>query len=464
MTGATGLIGSQLGISLVKQGHELTVLSRRGNARDLPFPARVLAWDYINPLPESVLFAGNETYDAVIHLAGETVAQRWSKGVKEKIYDSRVKSTKALITSFNNQKKPVRVWLNASAIGIYGDRGSTDLNEDTKPATGFLPHVCQEWERALQALTAATRSVALRFGVVFSGEGGALPKMAQPFIYGLGGPIGRGSDYLSWIHVDDAVNAIIHILNSETLAGPINIVAPEPVTNRVFTKQLARALKMPAFFPVPKLLLKILLGEMSTIILSSSKVMPQKLLQSGFTFKFSNVATACDDLFNFCPPRGTRMFIARQWIAGLPADHFPFFSAAENLETITPPWLNFRIIGKSTKQIQEGTLIDYKLRIKGLPVKWRTRIENWDPPHRFVDTQLRGPYRTWHHTHTFEKLGGGTLMTDRVLYRMYFWPFGDFALPMVKKDVTTIFTYRKQVIEKLLGSKNQSTLKPTNIG
>lgn len=463
MTGATGLIGSQLGLSLVKQGHELTVLSRRGNARDLAFPARVLAWDHINPLPESVLFAGNETYDAVIHLAGETVAQRWNKGVKDKIYDSRVKSTKALIASFNNHKQSVRVWLNASAIGIYGNQGSNDITEDAHPATGFLPHVCQEWERTLQVLPVTTRTVALRFGVVFSSEGGALPKMAQPFIYGLGGPIGGGRDYLSWIHVDDAVNAILHIINSETLAGPINIVAPEPVTNRVLTQQLARTLKMPAFFPVPKFMLKILLGEMSTIILSSSKVMPQKLMESGFKFKFSNLAAACDDLFDFCQPRGTRMFITRQWIVGDPASQFPFFSAAENLETITPPWLNFRIIGKSTKQIQEGTLIDYKLRIKGLPVKWRTRIENWDPPHKFVDTQLRGPYRTWHHTHTFEKLGSGTLMTDRVLYRMYFWPLGDFALPMVKKDVTTIFTYRKQVIEKLLGSKNQFTLKFSNM-
>lgn len=464
MTGATGLIGSQLGISLVKQGHELTVLSRRGNARDLPFPARVLAWDHINPVPESVLFAGNDTYDAVFHLAGETVAQRWNRGVKERIYDSRVKSTKALIASFSNQKQPVRVWLNASAIGIYGDQGSTELSEEAKPSTGFLPHVCQEWERTLQSVNPSTRSVALRFGVVFSAEGGALPKMAQPFIYGLGGPIGRGDAYLSWIHVDDAVNAILHILNSETLAGPINVVAPQPVTNKALTQQLSRTLKMPAFFPVPKFILKVLLGEMSTVILSSSKVMPHKLLQSGFKFKFSNIATACDDLFSFCPPRGTRMFIARQWIAGNPADHFPFFSAAENLETITPPWLNFRIVKKSTEQIQEGTLIDYKLRIKGLPVKWRTRIENWNPPNKFVDTQLRGPYQTWHHTHTFEKVGSGTLMTDRVLYRMYFWPFGDFALPMVKKDVMAIFSYRKQIIEKLLGSKNQSTLKPNHIG
>ena len=211
---------------------------------------------------------------------------------------------------------------------------------------------------------------------------------------------------------------------------------------------------MLAWFPVPKFLIRLLFGEMSTILLASAKVKPRKLLESGFKFTYPSLSTAIEDLLAYCQPRGTRLFVMRQWVHGEPATHFPFFSAAENLETITPPWLNFRIMGKSTTNIQEGTLIDYKLRIKGLPVKWRTRIENWDPPNRFVDTQLRGPYQTWHHTHLFEKLGGGTLMTDRVRYRMYFWPFGDVGLPMVKNDVKTIFNYRRQVIEKLLGSKN----------
>lgn len=454
MTGATGLIGSQLGISLVKDGHELTVLSRRGNPRDLSFPARCLAWDHLNPLSESVLFGSKDQYDAVIHLAGETVAQRWNKSVKQKIHDSRVKSTKALIASFANQKRFPRVWLNASAIGIYGGTGQADLDENSVTASGFLPKVCVEWEKPLETIPSTTRTASLRFGVVLSNEGGALPQMTQPFIYGLGGPIGHGNDFLSWIHVDDTVKAIIHTLNTDSLNGPINIVAPEAVTNQILTREIAKSVRMPAWFPVPKFLIRLLFGEMSTILLASAKVNPRKLLDSGFTFTYPSLSTAIENLLAYCQPRGTRLFVMRQWVHGEPATHFPFFSAAENLETITPPWLNFRIIGKSTANIQEGTLIDYKLRIKGLPVKWRTRIENWDPPHKFVDTQLRGPYRTWHHTHLFEKLGGGTLMTDRVLYRMYFWPFGDVGLPMVKNDVMTIFNYRKQVIEKLLGSKN----------
>jgi len=454
MTGATGLIGSQLGIALVKSGHDLTVLSRRGNARDLCFPARCLAWDHVSPLPESVLFSSKDQYDAVIHLAGESVAQRWNRTIKQKIHDSRVKSTKALISSFANQKRFPKIWLNASAIGIYGDTGLREIDESQGAASGFLPKVCVDWEKQLEHLPSSTRTATLRFGVVLSNEAGALPQMIQPFIYGLGGPIGNGQEFLSWVHLDDAVAAIIHTLNTESLVGPINIVAPEAATNKTLTHEIAKNVKMPAWFPVPKFLIRLLFGEMSTILLTSAKVTPRKLNESGFKFTYPLISDAIRNLLAYVQPRGTRLFVARQWISGDPTTHFPFFSAAENLETITPPWLNFRIIGKSTANIQEGTLIDYKLRIKGLPVKWRTRIENWDPPHKFVDTQLRGPYRTWHHTHLFEKLGGGTLMTDRVLYRMYFWPFGDVGLPMVKNDVKAIFNYRKQVIEKILGSKS----------
>jgi ligand-binding SRPBCC domain-containing protein len=212
---------------------------------------------------------------------------------------------------------------------------------------------------------------------------------------------------------------------------------------------------MPAIFKAPAFILKLVLGEMSTMILSSANIKPTVLTNAGFKFKFPDIKSALDDLLAYCQPHGTRIFTARQWIKGSPSENFPFFSAAENLETITPPWLNFRIVAKSTPDVREGMLIDYKLKIKGVPVKWRTRIENWDPPHKFVDTQLRGPYKTWHHTHRFEQLGQGTLMTDVVRYRMHAWPIGDFALPMVKNDVNSIFRYRRQIIEKILSSKPQ---------
>lgn len=453
MTGATGLIGNQLGIALVKDGHQVTVLSRRGNASDLCFPAKCLAWDHVHPLPESVLLPQSESFDAVIHLAGEPVSQRWNNSVKQKIRDSRIKSTKALVASFSRKAQLPRIWINASAIGYYGDAGQNPVDESTPAGHDFLPKICADWEQSVETLPDTVRRVFLRFGVVFSNEGGALPKMMLPFIYGLGGKIGSGDSFLSWIHIEDSIAAILYALKNESISGPMNVVAPTPVSNKILTTELSKQLGMPAVFPVPKFILRCVLGEMSSIILSSAKVLPKSLIDSGFKFKFPDITSALQDLLGYCRPRGTRLFITRQWIHGTPEMHFPFFSAAENLETITPPWLNFKIIGKSTKEIREGTLIDYKLKIKGVPVRWRTRIENWDPPRRFVDTQLRGPYRTWHHTHLFEPLGDGTLMTDRVLYRMWFWPFGDFGLPMVKNDVRTIFGYRKHIIEKLLTPK-----------
>jgi uncharacterized protein len=337
LTGATGLIGTQLGIKLVRSGHDLTVLSRRGNSRDLAFPARCLAWDHLNPLPESVLFAGDEAFDAVIHLAGETVAQRWNKSIKQKIRDSRVKSTKALIASFPTKTKQPKIWLNASAIGIYGDTKDNIVDEKSPAATGFLPDVCSEWEKTLDNLSPQTRKIALRFGVVFSNEGGALPKMMQPFIYGLGGPIGAGHDFLSWIHIDDAVNAITYTLDHDTVTGPVNVVSPNAVTNAELTKELASICQLPAIIPAPKFMLRLVLGEMSSVILSSCRVKPTQLLESGFKFLYSDLGSALKDLLSYCQPRGTRIFVARQWVKGDPATHFPFFSAAENLETITPP-------------------------------------------------------------------------------------------------------------------------------
>jgi ligand-binding SRPBCC domain-containing protein len=277
--------------------------------------------------------------------------------------------------------------------------------------------------------------------------------MMLPFVYGLGGPLGHGRQFMSWIHIDDAVQGIMKALEDSSIKGPVNIVAPEAVTNTQLTKALAVKTRLPAIFRAPAFVLKLVLGEMSSMLLGSSNVRPGVLITSGFKFQFPDISTALSDLLAYSQPHGTRLFVARQWITGSPSENFPFFSAAENLETITPPWLNFRIVAKSTPDISEGTLIDYKLKIKGVPVRWRTRIENWAPPHKFVDTQLRGPYKTWHHTHRFEQLGNGTLMTDIVRYRMHAWPFGDFALPMVKNDVYSIFKYRRQVIEKTLSSK-----------
>lgn len=453
LTGGTGLIGGQLGIELARDGHSLTALTRSGRAIDLPFPARCIAWDHCSMLSSEQLAPDGQGFDVIIHLAGEPVAQRWTAATKKRILASRVESTQSLVASIAKLKQKPSVWINASAIGIYGHSPAARLSEDSQLGDGFLPDVCKKWEAAASSVDQSTRLVFARIGIVLSGEGGALPKMLAPFRYGLGGPIADGRQWMSWIHIDDVIQGLKHIMTTSSLVGPVNLVGPTPAQNKDFTTQLATTLKKPALLPVPKLALGVALGSMSQIITDSAAVYPDKLVQSGFIFKFTHLKDALLDILGNGLPNGARVLVARQWIAGTPEENFPFFAKAENLEKITPPWLNFRITKKSSDQMETGLLIDYKLRIKGLPVSWRTRIENWNPPREFVDTQLRGPYKIWHHTHKFEPLAGGTLMIDRVIYKMHFWPFGDVALPMVAHDVRTIFAYRKKIIETMFIKK-----------
>ena len=447
LTGATGLIGGHLGIALTRAGHQLTALTRDGNPTKIGFPARVIAWDHKSTLEPRILSPDQTPFDVVIHLAGEPVAQRWTTAAKKRIYDSRVLSTKSLLQSLKSLRGENFTWLNASAIGYYGHSQQHAVIEATPVGTGFLADVCKDWEAS--CLQENARAVQLRFGVILSDEGGALPKMILPFRYGVGGSIGNGSQGMSWIHLDDAVTAIMHCLATKSIKGPVNIVAPGCISNAEFSKTLAGALGTWSILPAPSAALKLLLGEMSSMLTTGIFVKPDVLLNSGFKFQFPTASEAIKNLIPQDLPRGARVYTARQWIDGNPELNFPFFSAAENLERITPPWLNFRIIGKSSETMGSGLLIDYKLRIKGLPVRWRTRIEAWNPPRSFVDTQLKGPYKIWHHTHNFEALGGGTLMTDRVIYKMRFWPFGDIAMPMVNHDVKTIFGYRRKVLAEL---------------
>jgi uncharacterized protein (TIGR01777 family) len=448
LTGATGLVGGQLGVALTRAGHHITALTRDGNATKLGFPARVIAWDHKSILDPRVLSPDKIPFSAVIHLSGEPVAQRWTASSKKRIYDSRVISTKSLSRSVESLLSAQATWINASAIGFYGvDGPQAATTEGAPPGTGFLADVCKDWEAACP--TGELRTIKLRLGVILSHEGGALPKMTLPFHYGFGGPIGDGQQALAWIHIDDTIAAIMHCLNTPSIRGPINVVAPECVSNTDFSSALAKVMGTWSLLPAPAVALRLLLGEMSSMLTQGVRVKPDTLLASGFQFQYPTVAIALRQLFPESLPRGARVYTARQWIDGSPEQNFPFFSAAENLERITPPWLHFRITGKSSETMGSGLLIDYKLRIKGLPVRWRTRIEDWNPPKSFVDTQLRGPYKIWHHTHNFEPLGGGTLMTDRVIYKMRFWPFGDVALPMVKQDVKTIFGYRRKVLADL---------------
>jgi len=278
VSGVSGPIGVALLPLLKSHGYEVTRLVR-GSATG----ANQIAWNPAQPLsPESV-----SGFDAVVHLAGESVVGRWTVAKKAAIRDSRVLGTRNLAEALAKTAQPPRVLISASAIGYYGDRREEVLREDSPSGEGFLPEVCREWEAAAEpAAKAGIRTAQIRIGVVLSATGGALQKMLPPFRLGLGGNMGNGRQWWSWIDVADLVGAVHHIMQAESLCGPVNMVAPNPVKNSEFTRILASVLSRPAIFPMPAFAARLAFGQMADeLLLASQRVEPAKLLASGYVFQ-----------------------------------------------------------------------------------------------------------------------------------------------------------------------------------
>jgi uncharacterized protein (TIGR01777 family) len=286
VTGSSGLIGSTLVPALRGAGYEVVRMIRRPPAN----PGEI-EWRPDAPTFDRTVLEGAE---AVVHLAGENIAGRWTAGKKQRIRDSRVQGTHVLADTFAGLERPPRVFVGASAIGYYGDRGDVSLDEDAPPGDGFLPEVCQAWEAAADPLRRAGVRVAhVRLGLVLSGDGGALGKMLLPFKLGAGGVVGSGRQYWSWVTIDDVVGAILHVLASDQLSGPINTVAPNPVTNREFTKTLGRVLHRPTIVPMPRFAAKLALGQMADeLLLASARVVPRRLETSGYAFRYPELEGA----------------------------------------------------------------------------------------------------------------------------------------------------------------------------
>ena len=287
VSGASGLVGSALAPLLASAGHQVRRLVRGSTATEAD-----IRWD---PRAGSIDRRALAGCEAVVHLAGENIAgRRWSEAQKQKIRASRVEGTKLLAAALVALSPRPRVWVSASAIGFYGDRGDEVLDEASRSGEGFLPDVCRQWEDATQpAADAGIRVVNVRCGVVLSPQGGALKKMLPPFRFGLGGRLGSGRQYMSWIALDDAVRAIQQALTVDSLHGPVNLVAPQPVTNAEFTKTLGRVLGRPTIFPMPAPVARLAFGEMAdALLLSSARVRPTRLAQSGFTFAWPQLEGA----------------------------------------------------------------------------------------------------------------------------------------------------------------------------
>lgn len=296
ISGGSGLVGRALVRELEEAGHRCDILSRAAQRSQRVFDrARVHSWDTrsVEPLLDLMQAA-----DAVVHLAGENIgAGRWSARRKQLIRDSRVDSTRAIVDAMLQASSPPAVLIQASAVGYYGPRGDEQIAEDTPAGDDFLATLCRDWERASERVSAAgVRRAVVRSGLVLSGDGGVLPRMALPFRLFAGGPAGNGRQWIPWIHLADEAAAIRFLLEQEGAEGAFNLTAPNPVTNREFGRTLGRVLHRPSLLPAPAFALRVVLGEMADLVLTGQRAVPRRLLELGFRFRFPDLEPALEDL------------------------------------------------------------------------------------------------------------------------------------------------------------------------
>ncbi|MGL1931391.1 MAG: TIGR01777 family oxidoreductase [Desulfotalea sp.] len=281
LSGASGLVGSNVLQRLFDDGHEISCLKRGGKKSTI--------WN--------TELLNNSSFDAVIHLAGDNIASsRWTKKKKETIYNSRIHGTREIIRYLQGTNNPPKTFICASAVGYFGDRGDELLTEDKSRGRGFLANICHNWEKEATKIAGGannTRVVNLRFGMIISAEGGAIGKMLPPFKKGLGGNLGSGKQYLSWVSIDDVVNIVAYALKNDAISGPINAVSPIPTTNGELTKELCKAIGKRPFLPLPEIIVKIAFGkEMAEeMLLSSCRATPEKLTMAGYEFIDVNLSS-----------------------------------------------------------------------------------------------------------------------------------------------------------------------------
>lgn len=443
ITGATGLIGRNLIRRLLQNKHEVVALTRHPARFKMLPSSNVFSWQHEQEPPAEAL----KGVDVVVNLAGEGIADKsWTPERKRQLEESRILGTRHIVSALQRMTKDERpkVLLSGSAIGFYGDRRAEALTEKSPRGEGFLPDLCVHWEEeALKAESLDIRVVLLRTGVVLSKEGGALDKM-PPVV------IGDGEDWISWVHIEDVIRFIQFASENDKISGPYNLTSPEPAKNKAFIQALTKAKKYPLSLYTPRVFPKLALGDMAQAVLSSLEVLPQRAVENCFTFSYPDLNAALEQIFA-SNSYLDRYIFEDQFVPLSPDQIFEFFSQAENLEELTPPWLNFKIVKKSSASVQKGSLIDYRLKIRGAPVRWQTLISDWEPGVRFTDEQIKGPYRRWHHVHSFIPVRGGTLLRDEVTYRLPGGVVGSTLLKsFVGKDVRAIFRYRQEKISELV--------------
>lgn len=295
IAGATGLLGKNIAEKLSESGYKIGIISRnkKNVISEIPYAVSVIETDY----SDTDWYNQINGAKAIINLAGTSIAgKRWDENYKKSIYNSRINTTKSIVEAINKCNKKPEVLISASAVGYYGDRGNDILKEIEKPGNDFLAKVCEDWEE--ESKKTNIRVVNPRIGVVLSTKDGALPQMLTPMKFFAGGPLGSGKQYFPWIHIDDISEFFIWALQNNNAKGAYNLTAPNPPENKDFVKTLGKVISRPSIFPVPKVILKIVLGESSDFILSSLRAVPDKLIEEGFRFKYDGLQNALYDLIN----------------------------------------------------------------------------------------------------------------------------------------------------------------------
>jgi len=462
LSGATGFVGRHLILRLLRDGHEITAWVRNPSKASLSLGGEVSIAGGADSyeLPPDAL----DGFDAVINLAGEPIAGgRWTKKRKLSILKSRVETTKALVNGIKSTPKAPHIFISASAIGYYGSTVENDVtNEHGSNGNGFLPQICAAWEAPLSEVPESTRVVTTRIGLVLGLQEGLLGKLTPVFDAGVGGVMGSGRQMMSWIHITDLVEIIATALTNKNFEGPINCVAPNAVSHEVFCKTLAKVLNRPCLFGVPSIALQMALGESSQLILDGAHITSEKLPTLSFQFEYENLHNALTDIFGKKKPiiiekrtKGSlgSYRLACATIVNHDFHHVrPFFFTPKSLAVLSPPGSGLELLYGYEEKMRQGTEMAFKIKMGPIPQTWVANIEENNPEY-FIDTQVKGPMRYWHHKHSFTALESGTELRDEVNFSMPLGFLGKIALELFAKNMLQrLFVYRNHMLKLRFGN------------
>jgi uncharacterized protein (TIGR01777 family) len=469
--GATGFIGRALVSSCLGKNYQIVALVRNKN-RAKNLLGKNVSFVDINDSVE-ILREQLEECDVVVNLSGKQLAGvRWTPGKKREFDSSRIDVTKKISNLIRSCENPPKVFVSASAVGVYGNRSTEKLVENSTLGSDYLSQMCINWETsAIDAEQAGTRVCLLRFGVVIGREGGILKQVMPGFSLGIGNYIGSGTQFVPWVHISDVVNVIHKCINDSGLSGPINVTAPNPATSKDFARKLANLTNARVVLPIPSILLRLVFGEGEKVLTNSQNAFPEKLIQKSFEFQFTDlesclVAEVIIDSVSIVKisSRGNSEYLtefsnptsitpqyelkSKVEISSDVVTAFNFFSDASNLSLTTPDWMNFEIIS-SPDTVELGSSMKYRISLGFLKLNWTTVILKWDPSNSFVDWQQKGPYKLWIHSHqVLEQSSSQSLMIDRVYYSMPFGFLGRIVHEWFVKDLLKrIFSCRLKTIQ-----------------